>query len=90
MLTLKEGDTTSSFATFSGCVSGTDYTIPAANTSVSNKYKFNVDLKARKRYLEVAISPRTTQITGIHANLFKGEESPVNTTKAGVHMLAEV
>lgn len=90
VLTLTEGDTTSAFATFSGCVSGTDYTIPSASTSAAQVYKFNLDLRGRKRYLKLTVSPRTTQIVCALANLHKGDKAPINTTRSGAAMQVDL
>lgn len=60
-LQLKENDNTvaTSFATVSGYVGDTDFTIPNADTANPQVVKFNVDLRARKRYLEVEVTPGT-------------------------------
>ena len=70
VLKIEEGDTTSSYATFSGAVSGTDYTI-ATNAYTTfgagvnqNVWTFFVDCRARKRYLRVSASPQTTMVIG--------------------------
>ena len=90
---LAECDTTvvSSFAditAFVGDGSG-GWTIPAAVTSGDWVVKFNVDLRGRKRYLKLSVSPLTTQVMTAMANLFRAEESPVDTTKANVAALVE-
>ena len=51
--------------------------------------KFNVDLKGRERYLRLSISPLTTQVITAIANLYRGDEAPVNTTDANVKALVE-
>lgn len=86
VLKIEEGDTTSSFATFSGAVSGTDYTIATnAYTSTSNQniWSFNVDTKARKRYLRVSASPQTTMVIGGVAVLSRGAKAPTTSAEAG-------
>lgn len=52
-------------------------------------YKFNVDARARKRYLSLVVSPATTQTFYAVANLGKGENAPVTAAKAGVLSLVE-
>jgi len=88
VLKLAECDTTvvTSFADITAFVGdGTGgFTIPNAVTSGVWGAKFNVDLRGRKRYLRVSISPLTTQILSVVANLFKGDEAPVGTTLANV------
>ena len=81
-LKLSESDDTvvTNFANISGAVGDTDFTIPAADTSASAIYKFNVDLRGRKRYIKLSVTPVTTQ--GVHAiaNLGLGDEAPVAAT----------
>jgi sugar (pentulose or hexulose) kinase len=88
VLKIEEGDTTSSFATFAGAVSGTDYTIATnAYTSTSagqNVWSFGVDLKVRKRYLRVSASPQATMVIGGAAVLSRAEKMPVSAADAGV------
>lgn len=89
VLKIEEGDTTSSFATFTGAVSGTDYTIATnAYTSFAaggpaNVWKFGVDCRARKRYLRVSASPQTTMVIAGVATLSRGEKGPANASDAG-------
>lgn len=87
VLKIEEGDTTSSFATFSGAVSGTDYTIATnAYTSTSNGqnvWSFHVDTRARKRYLRVTASPQTTMVIGGLGVLSRGAKNPVTAAEAG-------
>lgn len=52
-------------------------------------YKFNVDCRARKRYLSLVISPATSQTFYATANLGRGEQSPSTAAKAGVLSLIE-
>jgi hypothetical protein len=91
VLKLTEGDTTAitSASAVSGFTGDTDFTIPAAVTSGSWGAKFNVDLRGRKRYLFVSVSPVTTQTIDAVANLFRGEDAPNDATKAGVKVLVE-
>lgn len=58
-------------------------------TNLANNYKFNVDLRSRKRYLSVVISPTTSQTFYATANLGRGEQAPATATKAGVLSLVE-
>lgn len=85
---LQECDTSNgTFADVSGTVGDTDWTIPAASTSAAQGYKFNLDLRHRKRYLKLSITGLTTQTFHAIANLFAGERVPVNATDAGVAAL---
>jgi hypothetical protein len=87
VLKLQEADTTNatSFANITGFVGGTDFTIPnalTAATQITGPFcTFNVDCKARKRYLQVAISPATTQVVNVLAQLSRGEQAPVGTAQ---------
>jgi len=95
VLKLQEADVTnaSSFADIVGFRGGTDFTIPNANTAatavVQNNYKFNVDLRARKRYIQPVYSPQTTQTVTVLANLGRGEQAPITAAKANAMTLAE-
>ena len=84
-LKLQEGDTTSAFTDISGAVGGTDFTIPAPNTSTPDIVAFHVNLnKPRKRYVNISITGdatvRTTAVTGV---LSRGTVSPTTDTLAG-------
>ncbi len=63
------------------------FTVPDAVTAGNWGVKFNVDLRGRKRWLKVSISPLTTQVITCIANLFRGDVAPVNTTDANVKAL---
>lgn len=77
-IVLSEGDTTSSFATWSS-----SNTLTAHGIETAHQVQFNVDTRARKRYLKLAITSETT--TNDHvtaaaiATLSRQEESPVGT-----------
>jgi hypothetical protein len=90
---LSESDTTdatnySDITAFVGDGTG-GFTIPAANTSVSQLYKFNLDLRGRKRYIKLTASPVTTQSITAIGNLTRGEQDPMTATNAGVALLVE-
>lgn len=97
VLKIEEGDTTSSYATWSGAVSGTDYTIATnaytafgATGGSQNAWSFLVDCRNRKRYLRVSASPQTTMIIAGAALLFRGEQLPATAAKANVLNLIAV
>lgn len=86
---LQESDDTnaSNFASVTGFVGDTDWTVPAMITATSNGnniIRFDVDLRARKRYLRLKISPVTTQEMAYNIRLSRAEQSPTTTTQAGV------
>jgi hypothetical protein len=91
VLKLQHSDTTdaTNFSDISGTVGGTDFTVPNANTSVPNLYKFNLSLQGKKRYIRPQYSPRTTQTVFAVANLHWNDQAPSNAVKAGVTALVE-
>lgn len=97
VLKIQECDTTvaSSFADVVGFRGGSatatnvDFVVGIGKTSGVNAYKFNVDCRARKRYLNVVVSPTTTQTFEVTANGFRNDQSPSNAAKAGVLSLVE-
>lgn len=91
VLKLSHSDTTdaTNFSDLTGAVGGTDFTA-AGSTSAANGYKFCVDMRGRKRYLKLTVSPRTTQILGAVANMGRGEEAPTNATTANVRNLITI
>lgn len=89
---LQESDDTvaTNFADVSGFVGGTSFTIPAAVTAATSQTvfsTFNVDLKARKRYLRVLASPVTTQDFNLVAQLSRPEQAPVGATAQNVGVI---
>lgn len=86
VLTLLQGDTTSSYAAVTGFVSGTNYTIPTpSNTTDSAVVRLNVDLKGKKRYLKVSSTPTTAGAIGTVARLGIADAVPVAASAAGVN-----
>lgn len=91
VLKLSHCDTSNgTFTDVPGCVGDTDFDIPAVVTEGNWGAKFNVDLLGLARWLKVTISPLTTVTFTAIANLGRGKESPVTSTKAGVNLLVEV
>ena len=90
-LKLSECDTTvlTDFANVSGFVGGTDFTVANSDTSNENVYRFNVDCKARKRYLKLTVTPLTTQAIVLDARLSRGVALPISATNIGVANLVE-
>jgi len=52
------------------------FVIPAAHASAQQKYQFTIDLRGRKRWLKLTLSPVTTQILGAVGMLDRGEQVP--------------
>jgi len=90
-LTIQQSDTTdaSNFATTTGLVAGTDYTVADAiggtSTAVTNvSFVANIDLRGKKRYFRVIVTPATAAgYVAAHAILGKGEVSAPDSA-AGV------
>jgi len=84
-LTLQQGDTTSSYTDVTGFVGGTSFTIPTpSDTSSTSVVRFNVDMRGKKRYLNVYATPNAASPVVSVARLGKPEETPVAATAAGV------
>lgn len=66
------------------------FTIPAAVTAGSWTTAFDIDLRGRKRYLKVSVTPLTTQNICAVAHLSRGKSSPADATAAGVNALVAV
>jgi hypothetical protein len=95
VLKLQESETTdaTNFVNIAGLIGDTDFTIPNANTAATallqNNYKFNVNCRDRRRYLQVCYSPQTTQTLTVIANLGGAEIAPVTAAKANSMVLVE-
>ena len=90
VLKLGQGDTTAAFTDIQGTIGDTDWTIPDSSTSGTWGTRFGVDLRGRKRYINVSFSPTTTQQVTAIATLHKAEEEPLDADGAGVKALVEV
>lgn len=85
---VEESDDNSSYANVTALVGGGTggFTIPAASssTSTTNILKFDIDTRAKKRYLKVSYTPGATATVAIVARLGRAEESPITNSDAGV------
>lgn len=63
------------------------FAIPNIDTQNPSMFKFNLDLKKRKRYLKLSLSPATTQTVYAVANLHIAEQEPTQAADAGVAVL---
>lgn len=89
VLTLAEGDTTSSYSAVS--TGDTDFTIPAADdTDPQVVAQMRVDLRGRKRHLKLSASPVTTQTIWANVHLHRADESPLSAAKAGAGIVVDV
>lgn len=91
VLRVGEGDTSTAFTNISGLVGDTDFTIPPSVTSgVQALAQMRIDLRGRKRYLQLSASPVTTQVlTGI-VHLYRGDEAPVSAADANAGVVVAV
>ena len=84
-LKLQQGDTTSSYSDVSGFVGGTSFTIPTpSDTNSTSVVRFNVDMRGKKRYLNVYATPNAASPVVSVARLGKPEEAPIAASAAGV------
>lgn len=96
-LKIQESDTTVAttfadvvgFRGASATATNVDFVVGIGKTSGVNAYKFNIDARNRKRYLNVVVTPTTTQTFYVNANGFRAEQSPSTAVKAGVTSLIE-
>jgi len=89
VLKVGESDTTSSYSDVTALVGGGTggFTVPgvaAANTANAAIFKFDVDCKSRKRYLQVSFTPGASVTTAIVARLGRGELNPATATDANL------
>lgn len=94
---LRMGDTDTSGGTptnISGLVGGTDFTIASTGASTGANIgaiaRFNVDLRGKRRYLTVTVTPSTTVNVITSARLSKAEQHAVTASEAGVNNVASV
>jgi hypothetical protein len=88
VLRLESSDTDGSFASLSGFVGGTDFTIPTpANTVDTTVVRFDVDLRGRKRYLNVASTLQASGGVASVVRLSKAENGPSNASEKGASVV---
>ena len=90
-LSLTESDDATTYAAIAAFTGdATDgFTIPNADTANSQVVEFNVDARARKRYLKVNVTPGTSaQIVGAVAVLGKAKDSTAAGAKAAESVTA--
>ena len=89
LLYIREHDTTTSATSMTAITAfagdgASGFTVASWSSTVDNSTLFCIDLKGRKRYLGIAISPLTTHTLTAVANLYRGDEMPIGTTAANV------
>lgn len=95
VLKVGETDTTGgSLTDVTGLRGGTDFTIASTGAStganIGGIARFNVDLRGRKRFLTVTVSPSTTVAIITNARLSKGENHAATASDANVNNVASV
>jgi hypothetical protein len=90
---VSEGDTSTAWTAIPAFTGGTatstsvGFVIPNSHATVEQLYAMNIDLKGRKRWIKVELTPETTQINGCIAILSRPDIMPDSTTEAGVALL---
>jgi len=90
VLKLSEGDTTSAYTDIDAFTAGTGFTAASPSTSAgTNIYRFDVDLRGRKRHLKLTFTAAAGQGTTVittHAKamLFRAALGTDTVTKLGV------
>lgn len=89
-LKLSESDDLTNYTDISGSVGDTDWTIPAADTSVANIYVFNLDMRVHKRYIKVTLeSAGAVTLSYCHAILARAEHMPDTAAEVGAQYVVE-
>ncbi len=88
ILTLTESDDDTTYATWAGVVGSADadFAIPAGDTDDPQIIKYNTDLKGRKRYIKVTLTPDGTeaQLVAAMSTMSRAKLMPDTTTEMGV------
>lgn len=58
------------------------FVLPTPSSTVGNNYRFNIDLRGRKRYICLEFEPGVTTRAAAVALLFRGESGPAQGTVA--------
>lgn len=84
---VEESDDNASYSNVTALVGGGTggFSIPAvSNTSTAAVLKFDIDTRAKKRYLKVSYTPGASATVAIVGRLGRAEESPTTNSEAGV------
>lgn len=89
VLKLQEADTTdaTNLVDVTAFKAGSGFTLATnagTNSSTPNIWAMLVDLRNRKRYLQVSVTPKTTMVMSALATLSRGEVTPTNAAQMGV------
>jgi hypothetical protein len=86
-LKLGQGDTTNSYTDITAFVGGGTggFTIPTTSlTDASNVVRFNLDMRGKRRYLQVSATPIAATVVASVVRLGKAEVGPVVASEVGV------
>ena len=86
-LKLGQGDTATSFTDITAFVGGGSggFTIPTTSLSnASNIVRFNLDMRGKKRFLQVSATPEAASVVCSVVRLGKGDVGPVSAAEVGV------
>lgn len=84
VLKVEQSNDDSTYVAAPGFTGGTDFTIAQATTSTAVAYKLDVDSKSLRRYLKLTVTPSVSVNVAVCARLYRGENSPVTASDAGV------
>ena len=86
---LSEGSVTNSFATWTGSVGDTDFTLGSASTTLGNIHEIQVDLRGRKRYIAAELmSGGATTLSSCTVKLYRGHEPGTTAVDKGLATFA--
>lgn len=78
-----DGDAVTSFVGAAATSTSAGFVLPALSSTKQNIFRFNVDLRGRKRYLGVNFAPEKQTVgVGIIGHLHRGETGPAMATAA--------
>jgi hypothetical protein len=92
VLKLGEGDTTSAFTdigVFTGDDTTDGFTIPAVDTSNGVQVVMNVDLRKRKRYLQLSCNPGASQVMSATGRVGRKKSILATAADMGVDAVVE-
>ena len=90
--TIEQSDDDSTYATVTGYVQGTDYTVASiiggTSQAAAQPAVFNIDLRGKKRYFRCKVTPATsTSLVGATAILARAAQAPITAANANVTQL---
>lgn len=78
-----DGDAVTAFVGAAAASTSAGFVLPALSTTKQNVYRFNIDLRGRKRYIGVNFAPEKQTVgVGLTAILARSETGPAMATAA--------